>query len=126
MLAAAAAEAVRNWHYQPYRLHDRPAQFQTDVTLTFALPDFDRVIDLNESIGLAVCCRPRGCVKTQQGLEKPTAGAKWQYIFNDLQHDWNRALPNHLPESEVSRSLCSHAADANRESSGAGCHPKIV
>jgi protein TonB len=39
LLAAAAAEAVRNWRYQPYRLHDRPAQFQTDVTLTFALPD---------------------------------------------------------------------------------------
>jgi TonB family protein len=39
LLAAAAAEAVRNWHYQPYRLHDRPAQFQTDVTLSFALPN---------------------------------------------------------------------------------------
>jgi len=39
ILAAAAAEAVRNWRYQPYRLHDHPSQFQTDVTLTFALPD---------------------------------------------------------------------------------------
>jgi TonB family protein len=39
MLAAAAAEAVRNWRYQPYRQHDRPAQFQTDVTLRFALPN---------------------------------------------------------------------------------------
>ena len=37
ILANAAAEAVRNWRYQPYRQHDRPAQFQTDVTLTFAL-----------------------------------------------------------------------------------------
>ncbi|MGD0791790.1 MAG: TonB family protein [Terriglobales bacterium] len=39
VLAAAAAEAVRNWRYQPYRQHDHPAQFQTDVTLTFALPN---------------------------------------------------------------------------------------
>jgi TonB family protein len=39
LLTPAAAEAVRNWRYQPYRLHDRPAQFQTDVTLSFALPD---------------------------------------------------------------------------------------
>ncbi len=38
-LAAAAAEAVRHWRYQPYRRHDHPAQFQTDVTLSFALPD---------------------------------------------------------------------------------------
>jgi protein TonB len=37
ILADAAIEAVRNWRYQPYRQHDRPAQFQTDVTLTFAL-----------------------------------------------------------------------------------------
>jgi TonB family protein len=37
ILANAATEAVRNWRYQPYRQHDRPAQFQTDVTLTFAL-----------------------------------------------------------------------------------------
>jgi protein TonB len=37
ILANAAIEAVRNWRYQPYRQHDRPAQFQTDVTLTFAL-----------------------------------------------------------------------------------------
>jgi TonB family protein len=39
VLAAAAAEAVRNWRYQPYRQHDRPSQFQTDVTLTFTLPN---------------------------------------------------------------------------------------
>jgi TonB family protein len=39
LLATAAAEAVRNWRYQPYRRHDRPAQFQTDVTLTFNLPN---------------------------------------------------------------------------------------
>jgi protein TonB len=37
-LAAAASEAVRNWRYQPYRQHDHPAQFQTDVTLSFSLP----------------------------------------------------------------------------------------
>jgi TonB family protein len=39
LLAAAAAEAVRNWRYQPYRQHDQPAQFQTDVTLSFSLPN---------------------------------------------------------------------------------------
>jgi TonB family protein len=39
LLATAAADAVRNWRYQPYRRHDHPAQFQTDVTLTFNLPD---------------------------------------------------------------------------------------
>jgi TonB family protein len=38
-LAAAATEAVHHWRYQPYRRHDHPAQFQTDVTLSFALPD---------------------------------------------------------------------------------------
>ena len=39
LLAAAAAQAVRNWRYQPYRANDRPSQFQTDVTLTFSLPN---------------------------------------------------------------------------------------
>lgn len=39
LLAAAATEAVRNWRYQPYRQHDHPAQFQTDVTLSFGLPN---------------------------------------------------------------------------------------
>ncbi len=39
MLATAAAEAVRNWRYEPYRPHDRPTHFQTDVTLNFTLPN---------------------------------------------------------------------------------------
>jgi TonB family protein len=39
LLAAAATEAVRNWRYQPYRQHDQPAQFQTDVTLSFSSPN---------------------------------------------------------------------------------------
>jgi len=39
LLAAAAAEAVRSWRYQPYRQDDHPAQFQTDVTLSFSLPN---------------------------------------------------------------------------------------
>jgi hypothetical protein len=30
---------VRAWRYEPYRLQGRPAEFQTDVTLKFALPD---------------------------------------------------------------------------------------
>lgn len=39
LLASAATEAVRNWRYRPYRRHERPAQFQTDVTLSFNLPN---------------------------------------------------------------------------------------
>ncbi len=39
VLAAAASEAVRSWRYQPYLRHEHPAQFQTDVTLTFSLPN---------------------------------------------------------------------------------------
>src|SRR5580698_753287 len=39
ILAAAASAAVRNWRYRPYLRHDHPAQFQTDVTLTFTLPN---------------------------------------------------------------------------------------
>ncbi len=39
LLAAAAAEAVRTWRYQPYRQHNRSAHFQTDVTLSFTLPN---------------------------------------------------------------------------------------
>ena len=39
VLAAAATEAVRTWRYQPYLQHDHASQFQTDVTLTFALPN---------------------------------------------------------------------------------------
>lgn len=39
LLASAAAEAVRNWRYQPYRRHEHASPFQTDVTLTFNLPN---------------------------------------------------------------------------------------
>ncbi|MBI3645551.1 MAG: TonB family protein [Acidobacteriales bacterium] len=39
LLAAAAADAVRTWRYEPYRVQGRPAEFQTDVTLKFSLPD---------------------------------------------------------------------------------------
>jgi len=39
ILGAAAAEAVRNWRYEPYRAHERAAPFQTDVTLNFTLPN---------------------------------------------------------------------------------------
>jgi TonB family protein len=39
LLATAATEAVHNWRYEPYRRHDRPSQFQTDVTLSFTLPN---------------------------------------------------------------------------------------
>ncbi len=36
VLASAAIDAVRNWRYQPYRLHDHPAEFRTDVIVSFA------------------------------------------------------------------------------------------
>jgi TonB family protein len=39
LLATAAADAVRTWRYEPYQVQGRPAEFQTDVTLKFSLPD---------------------------------------------------------------------------------------
>jgi TonB family protein len=39
VLVAAAADAVRTWRYEPYRVRGRPAEFQTDVTLKFSLPE---------------------------------------------------------------------------------------
>jgi protein TonB len=39
LLATAASDAVRNWRYEPYRVRGQPAEFQTDVTLKFSLPD---------------------------------------------------------------------------------------
>jgi TonB family protein len=39
LLVTAAADAVRTWRYEPYRVHGHPAEFQTDVTLKFSLPD---------------------------------------------------------------------------------------
>jgi len=39
MLAKAATDAVRSWRYEPYRLQGRPVEFQTEVTLKFALPE---------------------------------------------------------------------------------------
>lgn len=37
-LAAAAAEAVRTWRYQPYRANEQPAAFRTSVTVSFSPP----------------------------------------------------------------------------------------
>jgi TonB family protein len=39
LLAPAAAAAVRQWRYEPYRQHQQLTQFQTDVTLKFVLPN---------------------------------------------------------------------------------------
>jgi TonB family protein len=39
LLAGAASDAVRKWRYEPYRVHGHPAEFQTEVTLRFALPE---------------------------------------------------------------------------------------
>jgi TonB family protein len=38
LLAGAAEDAVRKWRYEPYRVNGHPAEFQTEVTLRFALP----------------------------------------------------------------------------------------
>ena len=35
-LAALAADAVRQWRYEPYRVNGKPSSFQTDVTVTFS------------------------------------------------------------------------------------------
>jgi TonB family protein len=37
-LAAAATDAVRQWRFQPLIRNARPASFETNITLTFALP----------------------------------------------------------------------------------------
>jgi TonB family protein len=40
LLAIAATDAVKSWRYQPYRQkNDHPSQFQTDISLTFNLPN---------------------------------------------------------------------------------------
>jgi protein TonB len=39
LLATAAADAVRSWRYEPYLVQGHPAEFQTDVTVKFSLPD---------------------------------------------------------------------------------------
>ena len=39
LMAAAAAQAVRQWRYEPYRRNERPSPFQTDVTVKFVLPN---------------------------------------------------------------------------------------
>jgi TonB family protein len=39
VLVNAAADAVRKWRYQPYRVHNLPSQFQTDVTVSFTAPN---------------------------------------------------------------------------------------
>jgi protein TonB len=38
-LAAAAVDAVKRWKYQPYLLNGEPVEIQTQVTMTFKLPD---------------------------------------------------------------------------------------
>jgi len=39
LLGAAAADAVRQWRYEPYLQHKQPSAFQTDVSLKFTLPN---------------------------------------------------------------------------------------
>jgi len=37
-LAGAAEDAVRQWRFQPYLSHGQAAEFETRVTVNFALP----------------------------------------------------------------------------------------
>jgi len=38
-LATAAMEAVRHWQFKPYTPNGQPTQFETRITVNFALPD---------------------------------------------------------------------------------------
>ncbi len=38
VLARAAADAVRQWRYRPYRLDGTPVRMQTQITVDFKLP----------------------------------------------------------------------------------------
>jgi TonB family protein len=37
-LVQAAADAVRQWHFRPHRFNGKPAEFETRITVNFALP----------------------------------------------------------------------------------------
>jgi TonB family protein len=37
-LVSAAADAVRQWRFKPYHAHGQPAEFETRITVNFALP----------------------------------------------------------------------------------------
>jgi TonB family protein len=39
LLAEAAAQTVRQWRYRPTTVNGRPVEVQTDIEVTFALPD---------------------------------------------------------------------------------------
>jgi TonB family protein len=38
LLAKAATDAVRQWRFEPHRLKGRPVEFETRITVNFALP----------------------------------------------------------------------------------------
>ena len=38
LLVKAATEAVSQWRFQPHPVHDRPVEFETQITVNFALP----------------------------------------------------------------------------------------
>ena len=38
LLAKAATDAVRQWRFQPHRVQGRPVEFETRITVNFALP----------------------------------------------------------------------------------------
>ena len=37
MLTTAALDAVRQWHYRPYRLNNEPVEVETQITVRFRL-----------------------------------------------------------------------------------------
>jgi periplasmic protein TonB len=39
MLAPAAIEAVKQWHYQPYQLNGKPVAVETQVQVNFTLSE---------------------------------------------------------------------------------------
>jgi TonB family protein len=38
LLAKAATDAVSHWRFQPHRVNERPVEFETQITVNFALP----------------------------------------------------------------------------------------
>jgi TonB family protein len=38
ILGRAAIDAVKQWHYQPYRLNNEPLESQTQITVRFRAP----------------------------------------------------------------------------------------
>ena len=44
-LAVAAIDAVRHWRFKPYALKGKASQFETRITVNFALPGAQQIND---------------------------------------------------------------------------------